>query len=206
MSEEKLVIFAKAPRSGQVKSRLSAAIGPEAALIAYRNIALRLFTSLGTVESVEICHTPPDAGRELAEFVTNKAWRTVPQVEGDLGQKLAAAFHDAFAQGCSRVVIIGSDCPYVTPDDISLAFRSLRERPLVVGPATDGGYWLIGLSRMEVALFQNMPWSTDRLLHRTLEQARNLEMPFRQLRELRDIDELPDWQQYVAQLQFIMNS
>jgi rSAM/selenodomain-associated transferase 1 len=206
MPEEKLVIFAKAPRLGQVKSRLAADIGPEAALVAYHNILLRLFNSLATVDSVEICHTPANAGPELAHFAVNKVWRTAQQVEGDLGQKLAAAFGDAFAQGYSRVVIIGSDCPYVTIHDISDAFKSLQEKPLVLGPATDGGYWLIGLNRMVEELFEKMPWSSDLLLEKTVEKARDLDMPFQLLRELRDIDEMPDWQHYLARSKFLIDS
>ncbi|MDB6055523.1 MAG: hypothetical protein JWN25_3046 [Verrucomicrobiales bacterium] len=198
MSDEKLLIFVKAPRLGQVKSRLAKDIGEIAALHAYRTLSLEVVNSLQSLKSVDICFTPPDAQEELEHFIKVSGWGFIPQTDGDLGDRLSAAFRSAFAEGFSRVVIIGSDCPYVLPSDITEAFDNLKAFPLVLGPASDGGYWLIGLNTMAEGLFQSMPWSTDQLLQHTLKAASNLNLPFQQLRELSDIDTLSDWREFSA--------
>src|SRR5262245_62441377 len=99
---------------------------------------------MGEVEGVELRFTPADAEAEIRPWL-RPGWRAVPQCDGDLGVRMMNAFADAFRAGANRVVIIGSDCPYLDAGDVRIAWTQLRACDLVLGPAEDGGYWLIGL-------------------------------------------------------------
>lgn len=193
--DRKLIIFVKAPRPGEVKTRLVKRLGPEGACDAYRKLVDRLLSNLKSLSEVELCFTPADAEKEIAPW-RRSGWQTVPQGEGNLGARLGAAFARAFAAGAQRVVIIGSDCPYVTVKDIKEAFENLTSRDMAVGPATDGGYWLIGLRQPQPALFGKIPWSTDQVLAETLSRARTLNLKMHLLRLLSDVDTPEDWQNF----------
>ena len=85
------------------------------------------------------------------------------QTSGDLGERMAGAFQEQFAAGAEKVVIIGSDCLAITPDHLKQAFAALDTADVVIGPATDGGYYLLGIKRPHPFLFQDMPWSQPEL-------------------------------------------
>ncbi len=116
------------------------------------------------------------------------------QPDGDLGQRLTGAFREAFGQGYFRVVIIGADCPDLLASHIEEAFSILRSQDLVIGPATDGGYYLIGLSRPEPALFAAIPWGAGDVLEKTLEIAEQKGLSLAQLETLSDVDRPEDLQ------------
>ena len=118
-----------------------------------------------------------------------------PQGEGDLGVRMESAFREAFSRGAGRVVLLGTDCPGLDATVMRAAFTALRRKDLVLGPATDGGYWLIGLRRPAPALFADMPWSTDSVLARTLGRARSLGLSVRTLEPLPDVDRPEDVRQ-----------
>ena len=118
------------------------------------------------------------------------------QGTGDLGDRMARAFQSAFASGIEQAVIIGSDCPQLDADRLSQAFRSLQTHDLVLGEATDGGYYLIGLRQFVADLFVGIDWSTERVLQQTLEIAKRLSLSIALLEPLTDIDrpeDLPIW-------------
>src|SRR5262245_17205947 len=116
MSGERLIIFVKAPRRGVVKTRLAASIGPDQAVAAYEVMLGKLTSSLKDILGVELRHSPDDAGDEVRRW-THRGWTPAPQGDGDLGARLYRAFDESFARGDSRVLVIGSDCPYVTAAD-----------------------------------------------------------------------------------------
>ena len=121
-----------------------------------------------------------------------------PQGEGDLGVRMEGAFRDAFSRGAGRVVLVGTDCPGLDAPVMRAAFAALRRKDLVLGPATDGGYWLIGLRRPAPALFADMPWSTDSVFERTRDRARSLGLSVHTLEPLPDVDrpeDLPYWEE-----------
>ena len=184
----KLIIFLKAPRLGEVKTRLAKALGRERARDAYRQLVDTLLRNLRKLPDVELCYTPADAKDEITPWL-QPGWTAVPQTTGDLGARLT----DAFNRGA---VIIGSDCPYVTAKDIREAFEALRTCDLVVGPATDGGYWLIGLRQPQPSLFTNIPWSTENVLAETLARAKTAGLKIHLLRLLADIDTAEDWETF----------
>ena len=121
------------------------------------------------------------------------------QGHGDLGVRLERAFKEAFQSGTNRVVIVGSDCPGLTAEILQKAFDGLADQDLVLGPARDGGYYLIGLSRLLSPLFVNIPWGTEEVFNKTLEIANKLGLKPLLLEPLDDIDrpeDLPLWEKF----------
>jgi rSAM/selenodomain-associated transferase 1 len=188
-----LGVFVKLPRPGAVKSRLVPALGAAAAAELYQAL----------VEAV-LAGTEPQAGeyerlvyyapREAAEAM--RAWlpfgRLRHQCEGDLGTRLADAFERAFGRGAERVAIVGSDVPGLTRQTVLGAFAALDGRDLVLGPAHDGGYYLVALREAHPELFQGVSWSTSSVLAQTLERASRARLSLATLGPLRDVDTLDD--------------
>ena len=141
MPEPRIIVFVKAPRPGFVKTRLASTIGGEVACGAYRRLAETVLTRLSPLPRVEIRFTPDDAEDEINNWL-RKGWVATPQGGGDLGERM----HRAFMEAGGPAIIIGSDCPYLELNDIELATKELQAHDMVLGPAADGGYWLIGLA------------------------------------------------------------
>ena len=192
---EKLIIFARAPRLGQVKTRLAAETSPAVALEIYQQLLARLFTNLKSLKQVEIACTPADAREEFQPLVP-KGWAIQPQEEGELGVRLVHAFAEAFAARAEKVAIIGSDCPAVTSRHIRQAFSTLNRADAVFGPATGGGYWLVALRAPHPELFSGIPWSTGEVLASSLAAAKALGLKIDLLEILSDVDTRADWQAY----------
>ena len=193
-AKNRLVVFVKAPVPGQVKTRLVPPLTPEGACGLYRSWARDLFRRAGAWggSSVDIAYAPHasspspdwlDGGRPVSFF---------PQTGRDLGEKMTHAFRNAFQSGAERVVIVGSDSPGLPVDYLAQAFRFLEEAPLVIGPARDGGYYLVGLRRPCPELFESIPWSTAEVLPRTLDRAARLGLSVRLLPEYFDVDRPAD--------------
>jgi rSAM/selenodomain-associated transferase 1 len=197
MVQNELLIFAKTPRLGEVKSRLASSMGKEKALRAYVTLLEDLAGSMEKLSHVTVFHTSLDDASELKGLFP-ALWKFYPQEGHDLGMRMANAFRLAFAAGAGKTVLIGSDCPYLEPADIQTAFESLDAHDLVLGPARDGGYWLIGLKRCRPDLFADMPWGTSVVLKKTLEISAKLGLKTHLLRELPDVDTEPDWNEYRA--------
>ena len=190
---EHLIVFAKAPRRGKVKTRLAAVIGEEAALRACQDLlalTLRRLRTIGT--SAELRYTPADAAAEMQPWAP-PSWGLADQGEGGLGERLSRAFETHRKQGATRVVVVGSDCPDILKEDVLSAFSALRAHDLCVGPALDGGYWLIGLSKPAGRLFEGIRWSSSFTLRDTLAAAAKENFSVSLLRTLSDVDEAADW-------------
>ena len=185
-----LIVYAKRPLPGYVKTRLGAAIGAEQAAGVYARL---LYTYLLDLLRADLTDTqiilsvacPADVPFFAAAF-PELAVR--PQVGGDLGQRMAASFAQAFAQGADAVVLTGSDVPDLDAHLVQAAFDALETAPVAVGPATDGGYYLIGLRAPGAPLFDGIEWGTDRVLAQTeaLIQARGISAVY--LPEQFDVD------------------
>lgn len=191
-----LLIFAKRPDPGRVKTRLAGELGAEGAAELYRRLGrLVLDRVRGGPYRTIVCFDPPGARDEVAAWLGEEggvAYR--PQPAGDLGERMAGAFDEAFAEA-RRVVIVGTDAPDLDARLVEEAFEAL-ERPggpeLVLGPARDGGYYLIGLRRPTPALFRNVPWSTPEVTDVTLDRARAEGLAWDLLRPLVDVDRPED--------------
>ncbi len=195
MARPRLLVFLKAPRHGTVKTRLATTLGHDLALVAYRElvaITLGNLAGLAPAIDVELRFAPDDAEAELASWL-QPGWRAVPQGAGNLGNRLARAFQNAFADSCPRVVVIGSDCPYLTADDIRAAFEALAQSEVVLGPATDGGYWLLGMRNFRPELFSGIDWSTSQVRAQTLARAHAAGLRVTELRQLSDVDTEAEW-------------
>jgi len=196
MGEDQLIVFVKAPRHGTVKTRLARTIGAAAAEGAYRHLVETLLNQLEGLRGVELCFSPDDAASEVQHWL-KEGWISRPQGDGDLGQRLHSAFQRAFRTGAKQVAIIGSDCPAVRVGDIREAWDSLATRDVVLGPATDGGYWLIGLRQLEPDLFRGIPWSTKDVCAETIRRVEHAGLSVHMLRELADVDTDLDWRAFL---------
>jgi len=185
-----LMIFVKKPEAGNVKTRLAATIGDEKAL----DIYLQLLERTQEVTRPLPCHKTVYYTPEIVDFdlFDNQNYRKALQQEGDLGKRMQVAFENAFAQGYEKVCIIGSDCYELDTDILKEAFAQLNEKDLVIGPATDGGYYLLGMNKMNTFLFRNKDWSTPSVLSDTLDDIKEANLSFTLLPVLTDIDEEKD--------------
>ena len=193
----RLMVFIKAPRPGFVKTRLAESLGAVEACVAYRRLVEQLLGRLRGLAGVELRFAPDDAEAEVRPWL-NEGWSSSRQGEGDLGRRLTRAFDEAFSGSNGPVVVIGSDCPEVTAADIHSAWDALGTHDVVVGPATDGGYWLVGLRAPQADLFNGISWSTAQVCAETIHRAARAGLSVFQLRTLSDVDTLEDWQKYLA--------
>lgn len=189
-----LGIFTKAPIPGRVKTRLAEDIGPSAAAEIYWQIGRKVVVATaGAGPRTTVWFTPAREGtfvREWLNGVGRLEFR--PQVRGNLGVRLASAFARHFAKGATRAVIIGTDCPGVNRRLVLEAFTALRAYDMVLGPAVDGGYYLLGLREPQPALFRGIPWSTGAVAAQTRARAQGLGLSCYLLRPLRDVDTAQD--------------
>lgn len=195
-SLEHLLIFAREPVLGRVKTRLAASIGPAAALATYRELlaltarAVAAAQVPATVWLAEAPAPPADPTQPRPEW-PGLPWRVQPLADS-LGERMSYAFAEAFAAGAARVLIIGTDCPGLTADLLRDAFNQLTTHDLVTGPAADGGYYLLGMKQLHSILFNNKQWSTATVLADTLADAAELGLRVAQLPTLSDIDSAHD--------------
>ena len=189
----RVLLFLKAPRPGTVKTRLAADLGNEAATVLYRRLAERQIAAVhATGLPLELHFAPADAEPELRAWLGDTAGHFIPQCSGDLGARLANATSRAFADGATRVALIGTDCPALDATRLLSAFATLTDAPAdaVFGPARDGGYYLLGLSGPHLDLFRDIPWSTADTLRVSLARAESATLRTASLPEEDDIDDL----------------
>jgi rSAM/selenodomain-associated transferase 1 len=134
---------------------------------------------------------PPDSYSEIRQWLQPEFQLEV-QIEGDLGARMLDAFSKAFKKNYQNVIIIGSDLPNLTHNFILEAFNDLQTVDLLLGPSSDGGYYLIGLKKPYPVLFEEISWSTSRVLEKTIAHSENAGISFKLLQELRDIDTYED--------------
>jgi rSAM/selenodomain-associated transferase 1 len=168
-SANALVVMAKAPVAGEVKTRLVPPLTPDAAAELYRCLLLDLLDHLAAFAGADLyIACDPPAGLSLFQEFAPPAFVCFPQRGGDLGQRMRSIFEDLFNKGSERVVVIGSDLPVFPLTFLDEAFRALDgAAPVVLGPSRDGGYYLIGLGRMLPEVFTDVPWGTERVFEAT---------------------------------------
>lgn len=190
MTKQALLIFAKNPEAGRVKTRLAATIGTDAALDVYKQLVEHTVL-------VTIC-LPVDKIVFYSDFVFDKdEWNTelyLKQLQNgkDLGERMNNAFASAFKNGYDRVVIIGTDCFELNAEIIMNAFACLDKYDVVIGPAEDGGYYLLGLKQLYSEVFENIHWSTSTVFDETTRKCAALQLTYGLLPVLNDIDEEND--------------
>lgn len=191
-----VLLFVKAPVKGRVKTRLAAQLGDDAALKLYRGFVLDILDTIGkSGHPCRICFHPPDAGDAVAGWL-GRHRRYLPQEGSDLGARMANAFAAVFSQGASQAVLVGSDIPDLPADIITGAIGSLKTNDAVIGPAHDGGYYLVGF-RKETFLpevFRGIEWSTERVLEQTMQRFERSGCRVHRLPQWRDVDTVEDLQ------------
>jgi rSAM/selenodomain-associated transferase 1 len=182
-----------------VKTRLAAALGAEEALSIYRLLAERVVAAvLGAGSySVTVAYTPSRAEPVMRRWL-GRSVDLQAQSHGDLGQRMATAIAEATSAGAERVVVIGTDCPDVTAGVVEEAFTRLDAADVVLGPASDGGYYLIGMSRLHRELFEGVAWSSADTRRVTLERAHASGLSVALLEERRDVDTAEDWRVWLT--------
>ncbi len=193
-----LLIFAKNPTYGQVKTRLAATIGNDFALAVYQHL-LRYTASITKDLPVKKIVFYSDFIEEQ-DIWNNKVYNKQLQFGNDLGERMQNAFAYAFQQGNNQAVIIGTDCMELTSAIIINAFAHLRNNDVVTGPARDGGYYLLAMKQMHYQLFHNINWSTNEVLKQTLAICKNENLLVYQLQELSDIDNENDLDERLKQM------
>lgn len=185
-----VVLMARAPRPGMVKTRLAAAVGDECAATLYRRIGREVVEGAAGAASLTVWYTPSDAEQEIRDWLGDHPCR--PQAEGDLGARMHEASRFHFARGDTPVIVIGADCPGVTGEVVREAQACLGRADVVLGPSLDGGYYLVGLNRPEPRLFSDVPWGTASVLEITESRCRECDLVVERLSPLRDLDTVED--------------
>lgn len=184
------ILFAKDPRPGTVKTRLTPPLAPEEAAelaAAFIGDTAEVLRGL-EVERRIAAYAPRDGESRLRQLV-GEGFELQAQVEGNLGDRMRAAFQTAFRSGSDRVVIVGSDSPSVPRRLLAEAFHVLESKDVVLGPSFDLGYYLIGLRHPRPELFHGVPWSTSQVFPRTLQTIVSLELDFYLLAPWYDVDD-----------------
>ncbi|MES2882865.1 MAG: TIGR04282 family arsenosugar biosynthesis glycosyltransferase [Bacteroidota bacterium] len=188
--KEALIIFVRHPQLGKVKTRLAATIGNDAALNIYKKLLQHtLEISKKTEATIFVFYAD--------EIVEDDIWQEenffkLLQAEGDLGQKMLSAFTQVFASGCDKVCIIGSDCYELTETIIADAFTAMNEVDVAIGPANDGGYYLLGMKQLHHSIFENKQWSTRTVFDETIHSIMQAKLSYKTLATLTDVDEEKD--------------
>jgi rSAM/selenodomain-associated transferase 1 len=195
-----VLLFIKAPLKGQVKSRLAAAIGEEKALELYKCFILDIVQTLHkSGYSFRICYSPPDAGAMIPAWI-GQEYPSMPQKGDDLGARMENAFIRIFSEGFSSAVLIGSDLPDLPAAIIREAFDALTKSDAVIGPAADGGYYLIGFNKAVFSprIFRGIQWSTDRVFEETMKRCLEGSLRTYMLPEWSDVDTIGDLRALLA--------
>ena len=186
-----LAMFAKLWTPGQVKTRLAVSLGPERAAAIQRLFVETLATRFGqTADDRLIVFTPPAAETEFRDVVQDR-WRLSPQADGDLGYRIRTFFEQALTH-FDQVVLIGSDSPDLPAEFVSDAFAALQSHNVVLGPAQDGGYYLVGAARIAPPIFDEVPWSTAQVWPQTIARLRARNCRWHELPAWFDVDEIHD--------------
>lgn len=186
MKDNALVIMAKSPEADDIKTRLSPRLNRAERVALYIKLLASTIKRLRDIKGVDtfISHTPDDAARYFHHFGLS----SFPQGLGDIGQRMHRALSHVLDMGYARAAIVGSDIPALTPRVVRSAFEALPQADLAIGPAMDGGYYLIGMSRPIPELFQGIPWSSRETLKETVGKARAMGLSMEILDILDDVD------------------
>ena len=193
-----LLVFAKAPRPGEVKTRLARSLGrddaPEYDMAAalYRRMGRMITDAVAEAPAtVTVCYDPQDMEPEMRDWLGSAGARYWPQGAGHLGERMSRMFTRAFEHS-ERVVVIGTDTPAVDAGTIARALAALDTADIVLGPSRDGGYYLLALREPHPSLFEGIEWSTGSVLAATVARARALELRVTFLEVETDVDTARD--------------
>jgi rSAM/selenodomain-associated transferase 1 len=204
IAKQHLIIFTRYPEPGLTKTRLMPALGAEGAANLQRQMTEYTLSKVRELQkaiaiSVEVRFTGGNLELMQSWLGTDLIYQS--QGEGDLGKRMTRSLLDAFDAGARQVVIIGTDCPGVNAQILTKAFAELQQCDIVLGPAVDGGYYLIGLQRPFLELFLDINWGTSQVLQQTVAICHQLNLSVAYLASLADVDRPEDlsiWERLVV--------
>lgn len=201
MSGDHLIVMARPPVPGKVKSRLAAEVGDKKALEIYEQLLNRTATMLKTLpESTKVTISwsepcPSSIRADMFNDCTHSEWT---QPESDLGVRMSETMKRSVKEGFDKTILIGVDCPDLKREDMARAFELLNTTPVVIGPAEDGGYYLIGSTQVYPALFPMIEWGSDAVFSETVASLNSDSVPYSLLAKKADIDRKSDWDKLIT--------
>jgi len=191
-----LLVFAKTPKPGKVKTRLLAAVSADVAAALH---AACIEDTLRLARKMRVCDVFVFAAGGTSYFLrlvkkqgSGARMQVLPQRGTDLGARMENALRKCFAMGYRKVVVIGTDTPWMGVERVRRAFAVLKEKDVVIGPAEDGGYYLLGMRKMVAEIFRGIPWSTERVLELTVRAVADAKLSKKLLRRDFDLDRPED--------------
>ncbi len=194
-----VIAMLKAPQPGLVKTRLAREVGAEPAVAIYRRLVEHQLSAVPAEWCMEVHFAPANAAAEMQQWLGSQ-YTYFPQLGDDLGERLIHAIAGAFDRGATVGIIIGGDCPGLDSTCMRDAWRALRSVDVVLGPALDGGYYLIGLRRPVPSLFRGIPWSSSTVLEATEQRIHEAGLSHVLLEAKEDVDDLATWRRLQAYL------
>ena len=203
-AEAALIVFAKSPVPGSVKTRLCPPLTPDEAATLHGSLVLDTLEQTRKLQGFDrFLACAPSKQHPFFQAVGARQqielWEQIP--EEDFGKRMDQAFCIAFDRGYSFAVMIGSDLPTIDGNIVQQALRALSEHDAVIGPSQDGGYYLIGMKKPTPELFSEIPWSTDQVTSLTQQKAERLGLSLKLLRPQRDLDTMEDLQAFIQESQ-----
>jgi rSAM/selenodomain-associated transferase 1 len=198
-NRKKVLVFVRVPESGRVKTRLVGRLDQEDVCGLYKCFVEDI---LGTLSKqgydIVICHDPPEDRWELISWL-GLSFTFMPQNGASLGERMENAFAAVFSEGVDQAVLIGSDLPDLDAGIIDEAFEALAIQDLVLGPAADGGYYLIGFNAGSFSpkIFDGIPWGTNQVFHRTADFLTKNNLSMHILPKWQDIDTYDDLKAFI---------
>jgi len=193
-----VALFVRAPIPGRVKTRLAVDLGNDGACSLYRAMVTDILSNIAPYDfPIYLFYEGNDVENLPEEWITASS-TAVPQAGDDIGERMAAAFEYCFAHNIDQVILVGSDIPGLDARVMLSAATSLISHDITISPAYDGGYCLIAMKRetYQPRVFENVPWSTDKVLRTTLERCAECELDAELLDTLQDIDTIEDLKAY----------
>jgi uncharacterized protein len=192
MKSEALVIFGREPRPGKVKTRLGKQIGSGPACDVYKDLLKTTIEACSSIDADRFLYLPK--GDRVA--VAHGSFSIRAQTGDNLGARMDHAFRECFANGHQHIVLVGSDCPYLSPSILRGAFSALDDNETVFGPAVDGGYYLVGQRAPARNLFSDIVWSSTDVFRQTMSRLKENGWSHSLLATLEDIDDLDSFERY----------
>lgn len=193
----KLLIFTKSPILGEVKTRLQPDYTPEQSLTVHKRLMLKTLELTKNLKDsdIELCCAPNRNTSFFLECEKNFPVSLNNQEGASLGERMAFSLSVSL-QTYEKVIVIGTDCPDINVDYITQAFAALNENDAVIGPASDGGYVLLGLTKFSTALFTDISWGSEKVFKQTMEVFENLSWSLKELGIMHDLDRPEDLLKY----------
>lgn len=204
--KQALIVFARTPELGRVKTRLMKDLGAEETLKLYKSFVSETFKICGGLKGADkfLGSFPKIDDAFLNDLVRKYKFKGVFNQRGsDLGEKFVNAFNDRFNEGYEKVVIIGSDSPTIPVEYIKKAFQELEKQEFVFGPCTDGGYYLVGARRLYKKVFRGIPWDSSEVLNKTLDKLYTGKIKFSLLPFWYDVDDINDLGFYKRHIKYL---